>query len=441
VQDTLLISTASQLTGSNYVVVGGGGAGALVTVAGSDVVMPNVYLDGPGGTRAVQGRFRPTTTWFRAATPTSDALQPGLEYGSVRFQGPYHLTQSMPITGSLVVETGTGALDLGGFRLTVPGDVDINSGAYIRMTTPGDSLLTGGHFNLGSDAGTSTLSAGVITVAGDYFYLQKAGSGASGTHTVVLNGTGATTTNVYTASADGTRDIRNLVISTSRAVNFISNTQVSGTMQVLTPTAITTNQLKVGGALSTVSGSVITANGNLELSDASGTSQLLGGYRGNNVTRLLGGASTLLVRNSSPDSIAYRSVEVTGGATVSGGAAVLSGDLSLSTPGASLTLPAGSSIAGNTDVYGSLTFADGGTGGGTLYIHSGGTATANNYTPVDYTTIYMYGVSGTTPAGVLNNLYGSPSSGFRYKSPGGSFYQNGGTVNGQQPSPWPQPPA
>ena len=428
VLDTLLISAATQLSGG-YQLQLGPGTGTLVTVAGSDVTMPYVYLDGPTGTRNVQGRFRPANLWLRSATPVADALKPGLEYGTLHLAGAYQLLDSMTIAGDLSVESSTGDLRLNGHRLRVGGNADVSTGGVLHMTTPAESLQVAGHVYFHSDAGISPLSAGVLTVAGDYFYLDRAGSGASGTHTVVMNGTGTGTQDVY-AAWDGSKDIRNLEIASTRTVRLQTPLQVTGTMRVTLPTAVSSYQLRVGGVLSTVSGSSLASSSSLELLDASGNSQVAGGLLGNNLVRFLAGSSTLAVRTGA-DSTHFQSVEVTGAGTVTGGALRLGGDLTLSTAGATLTLPTGSAIGNNANVYGTLTFAGGAAGGNYLFVQTGGTAVAQSATvPVDFTNIYLYG-------GVLDNRVGSATSGFRYKATGGTFYNGGGTVRGSPPATWP----
>lgn len=429
VQDTLLIATATQLTGNNFLLMGSG-TGTLVTAEGSDVVMPNVYLDGPTGTRNVQGRFRPTHTWFRSATPTSDALKPGLEYGSLHFEGPYDLMQTMSIGGDLSTNTASGMLRFNGNRLSLPGQVAIQTGSRLVMTSPADSLLVGGNFDINSDAGNSTLSAGVIVASGDHFYLQKTGSGSTGTHRIVLNATGAGLQDLYVPATDG---VRNLDVSSGRNVRFLSGMQITGDLRITTPVTVTATTTAIGGILSTVAGSLLDMSGGLTLTDASGTSQMLGGYRTNSNTRFLAGSSSILARNGATDSLGYRSVEVVGAGTVTGGALKISGDLLLPNSTSTLTLPDGSSIGNTAEVYGTLTFAGGATGGSYLNVHPGGTATAQGSTqPVDWTNIQLYGATGPTSVAVLNNPFGSATAGFRVLAPLTShFFQNGGTVSGQ----------
>lgn len=424
VLDTLNIATATQLLGTNYLVVGSG-TGTLLTVPGSDVSMPSVYLDGPTGTRFVQGRFRPTNTYFRAAAPVADAIQPGLEYNSIHVEGPYQLAGSMTIGGDISVETSIGELRLNGNRLTAGGHADIYTGGALRMQLPGDSLMVGGHVNLAGDGGVSTLSDGVIRVSGDFFYLQRAGSGATGNHKVVLAATGTGYQDLYTSGYSGQHDIRNLEVTATRTVRFNSNVQVSGGIAVKSPTTVTTNALRVGGSLSSVAGSVILPVGVVELSDASGTSLVQGGYRSTSSTRFLAGASTIAVRNAAIDSIGYRGVEVVNAGTVTGGPLKTSGDLYLPSSASSLTLPDGSVIGGNADSYGTLTFGGGATGGTYLFVRGGGRVTASSATaPVDFVNLYLY--SG----GKMDNTTGSATSGFRYKT-GSTFYN--GAVNDVPP--------
>ncbi|MDB4880569.1 MAG: hypothetical protein JWL60_2015 [Gemmatimonadetes bacterium] len=433
VLDTLRISTATQLIGGTQLVVGAG-SGTLVTVPGSDVSsIPNVYLDGPSGTRLVQGRFRPANTWLRAATPEVGALKPGLEYQSVHLEGPYELAQSMSIGGNLTVNASIGELRMNGLRLTVGGSANITSGARLTMSAAAESLLVAGHFDLQSAAGISTLSAGVITVAGDYLYMQRGGSGASGTHTFVMNGAGVGSQNIYAGSSGGTHDIRNLVLAGSRTVNFISPVRVSGNMQVVSPTSVSAASLRVGGSVSTVAGSRLAFTGPFELMDGSGTSQVMGGFRNTGITRFLGNSATILVRGG-PDSVSYGTVELTGAGTVTGGPLQLPGALTLATAASSLTLPDGSSFGGRVATDGLLTFAGGATGAEYLLVNAGGTAVAaGTVAPVDFLHLYTYA------GGTLDNLVGTALVGFRYKSPGGTYTQ-GGSRLGPAPSVWPTPP-
>jgi hypothetical protein len=427
VLDTLRIATATQLSGSNYLQLGPG-TGTLVTAPGSDITMPTVYLDGPSGTANVQGRFRPTNTWFRNASPVAGAIKPTLEYNSMHIEGPYQLADSMRIAGDLSVETAIGELQLKGHRLRVTGNTDVYTGGALRMVAAAESLQVAGHVNIGGDAGTSTFSDGVMTVAGDYFYLYPAGSGASGAHKLVLNGTGGGYQDIYTGGNTGQHDIRHLEIASTRTVRFVGYTQVTGNLQVLLPTAVTANVLRVGGNLGTVSGSVLTASGTLELGSSSGTSQVLGGFRSSSLTRFLGAESSIAVRTGSPDSLSYRSIDVVSYSSVNGGPLAISGDLLLSTANSFLTLPNQSAIGNNIDVYGTLTAAGGATGGNYLFVRTGGKATATSAaSPIDVTYLQILG-------GTLDNNVGTATAGFRVKAPASSYFYNAGTLIGPAPS-------
>ena len=435
VLDTLNVASPVQLTGSNYLALGSG-TGTLVSVAGSDILIGNVYLDGPTGTRGVLGRFRPTTTWFRSGSPTIDAIKPGLEYGTVHIKGPYQLINATTFTGALLLDSVTTDLKLNGKSLTVSGDVNLSSGAMLRMAAAAESLLVGGHFYLQGDAGVSTLTAGVLTVAGDYLYMFRAGSGASGTHKVLMNGTGLGYQDIHLSTADGQHDLRNLELAGTRPVRFQSDAQVTGTVQVSKPLVVTGSRLLVGGALGSVAGSLLSFSGVVGLSDASGTSQILGGYKSSNITQFLASASTIAVRTGTADSLGYTSIELPNAGTVSGGPLKIAGGLRLTTSSASLTVPTASTFGGAVETYGFLTFAGGAVMSGDLTVHRGGKAMAGGAGTDQIDSQYIFNNEGpqvNIPAGILDNTIATAGGGFRYKT-GFSYFGNGGTTLGPQPT-------
>ncbi|MEO5567552.1 MAG: hypothetical protein ABIR92_03625, partial [Gemmatimonadaceae bacterium] len=272
VQDTLTMGANTTLSGANYVHV----QGDLKTAATSDINIPNVYLDGTGGTKYVNGRFRPTTTFFRSLTPLADAIKPGLEYQTVAINGPYSLATATSFGAHLDIYGANGRLTMNGQRLAVNGHLDLHTGGTLTMDNLADSLGVGDFARFQGNAGAATmLSAGVLSVAGPYWDMQRAGIDASGSHTLVMKGNAAQT--VYAYQGENSRILNNVRVSGTGAVDFYYGMKAIGTFQITSPTVVTASSgvLRISGAVGIPTGATFTVSNGSSFSSQMTTSGLL----------------------------------------------------------------------------------------------------------------------------------------------------------------------
>lgn len=428
VSDSLTIATPAVLTGTDYMVV----SGVLSTVAGSDVSMPRVYLDDSSGTSNVLGRFRPTYTDLRSAISRANALKPNLEYQNLTIEGSYAMIDSMSLAGSLEISGANGELRMDGHRMRVAGSVELWNGGNLRMRDEAsrDTLIVlGDHMRFQNGSGASTLQYGVIRIAGNYFAIDHDSVNATGNHRVEMNGTGTGTQTLY-LNSNGYRRLQNLDITGTRNVQFYYGGRVNGTMNVSTPVTVSSSgPVHIEGALTSTSGSSLNFTNVLELNDATGTANVGGNLSETYITRFLSGPQTIASRAG----ITYTHMEIGGAGTVTGSPLALGGNLTLTSSSSSLTLPAGSTINGYVNTYGSLTFAGSATATYDLTVQAGGSTVASGLgstDAVDFRSINLNSPSGATPGGTMNNSVGTSTQGFRRATTGSFNNWNLGNATG-----------
>ena len=417
VSDTLLMGPSTTFAGGSSVV----SLGALVTGAGSDMSVATFYLDGPTGTRSVLGRFRPTTTYFRAVAPTTDAIKTGLEYSSVFIQGgPYQLNDSTTFAGNLDIDVYTSGpaaqLNLNGKRLKIGGRIETYTSGVLNMSNSLDSLVVVGLVQFDASGGPSTLSAGVMTVGGG-FNQFKDNLTISGSHRVVMTNTAAATIN---SSTNTLRNFQNLDIGGTGAVSLSGGIIVNGAMRILTPVAVTGTTSVFTGPFSSVAGSSFN-HSNLSVDDPAGTSLVLGTLTITSTMNFTTGPQTIKVGTG----ITYANMSVSGAGTVSGGALTVAGFVNLPVAAATLTIPTGSSI-GSMDTYGTVTFAGTSTSAGNLQMRATAVATTSGIVPTEF--VDFRSIFNNVPGGTINNNISrtSGAGGFRFLTATGSYSQAGG---------------
>lgn len=248
--------------------------GVLRTVAGSNVAAYRVQLDNAAGTTQVLGAFAPA---FLALNAPAIALRPGLAYRSVEVYQALTLPDSMTVAGDLTVSGNAGSLTLGGRRLAVTGFFNTDAGGTVNMTDPADSLVVaGGMFLDGGADHAARFTAGTIVWTGtggnwtDYR--------GSGTHRLVLAGTGGVAQQLNTGSAV----FRHVRVSGSAPVGFNCGAFVTGTFDVTGASTVTgCGTLVLAGPLTTSEASVFRPDG-VELRDASGTANVNGTFAATN---------------------------------------------------------------------------------------------------------------------------------------------------------------
>src|SRR5690606_30583808 len=127
---------------------------------------------------------------------TDQTMQGGLDYQNVFVRGTAAFGGDASLSSSLVA-VFTGIIDIGGNTVDVAGSLETG-----RLTMQDDAglLRVAGDVTFGGRDTNGLLTAGTIEVAGDF--VQRQGQSgccnsfprtfqASGTHTVILNGTGA----------------------------------------------------------------------------------------------------------------------------------------------------------------------------------------------------------------------------------------------------------
>jgi hypothetical protein len=150
-----------------------------------------------------------------------------------------------------VISQAGARLTLNGQKLRVNGSLDIHTGGALTMNNETDSLGVANFVRFQPSADASTiLAAGILSIAGPYWDMQRDGIEASGSHTLIMNGTGAQT--VYAYQNGGSRGLNNVMVSGSGSVDFYYGLKAIGFLEVgsravSAPVTVTAGQ--GGGAL------------------------------------------------------------------------------------------------------------------------------------------------------------------------------------------------
>ncbi|MHB1169359.1 MAG: Ig-like domain-containing protein [Longimicrobiales bacterium] len=183
---------------------------------------------------------------------------------SVVVNGAVSVTGATTVCGSLVV-TGDGALDLGAHSVTVADSFRVEQRGTFTMQNDAAVLQVAGDVYVGGANTTGLLTAGRIEIGGD-LRVQRGHSGCctsyyrafdpSGTHLVVLNGSGPqSVTFSHTALTGDDMRLNNLRIDNTGTVT-IGRAAVRGTLDVAAGATITGDgPVMIGGELRTTSGS------------------------------------------------------------------------------------------------------------------------------------------------------------------------------------------
>jgi len=319
---------------------------SLVMVAGSRLTVVELTL---GGGMAVAGAFVPQpAAQFRVRFQGSgQQIQSGLDYRDVEINGDALLTGPTTFAGSLNI---FGSLDLGGHPLIVTGSLHTENGeGRLIMRRPADRLEVRGDATFEGDSVSGDLTDGILRIAGRFNQLRYSNKRnlfrASGSHRTVLDGAAPQSVMFMDAPTFGHLEFANAGALVTVAANRVV---VSRTMRISTPARVEsavdegpTLALDVGDSLILATGSTLFAGGLV----ARGALTLAGTLDVRNVE--FAGTNQVI-----PSQVAYRNVDVTGSARLSGRTTV-SDFLWLRGPAATLTL------AGHTLQAASLTTGDG----------------------------------------------------------------------------------
>jgi hypothetical protein len=209
-------------------------SGATVTLAGSFTfnVAGNLAANGA----LVVSSGTPTIQLSGTAKTLVGNLASATVTGTVTLAG------ATTVTGNVAVSGGAARLDIGANTLLIGGGFSTGSGGRLGMASAGGQLTVAGSAAFGGGDETGLLTAGTLSVAGNF---TQSGSGSptsfvgSGTHTVLLSGTGAQTINFGSPGFAQSR-FQNVIIDNSGGgVTATSNIYATGTPGV-TPTAVRT---------------------------------------------------------------------------------------------------------------------------------------------------------------------------------------------------------
>lgn len=284
---------------------------SLTMVAGSRLTVFELSL---GGGMAIAGAFAPQAGGaFRVRFQGDDqAVQAGLDYRDVEVNDDAYLTGPTTFDGFLSV---IGSLTLGGHSLTVTSLRLENGIGTLVMQSPADLLDVRGDAEFEGDTIPGLLTNGVLRVGGNFYqrrYSNLRGTfRASGNHRTVLNGTGPQQILIQdTETTFGHLD----VASTGATVGVLADRlNIAGSFRVTTPAAVLetgsepTVLADIGDSLVTVAGSSLTLAGVV----VRGGVSVLGTFDVSSI-EFAGTNQTI------PPGLAYRSVAVSGSATLAG---------------------------------------------------------------------------------------------------------------------------
>jgi hypothetical protein len=218
---SLTVASGANLTANNTTLTVAGSLDATGPIGGSAIVVMTGSSVGVRGT--IQTQLRVSGTVVAAAA------------------------SSLAVSDLTI--TGPGAsFDLNGRSATVATLVTTLDGGVLRMTAGGGALTTlNATFAGGSTAGL--LTDGALHVRGDFVVTDVEAFGATGSHTVVFEGTADQSVGFSNPSA-GQQGFANVTFDNPRAVSFSSDFVVTGTLSVLDGAVVADDfTVRLAGAL------------------------------------------------------------------------------------------------------------------------------------------------------------------------------------------------
>lgn len=188
------------------------GSGATLTASGS--VSAGTSIVG-GGTLVVMGDGN-TVSGTISNLSTTD---------SINVDGPLTITGNLTAGGS---SGNANALVLNGFPVTVGGNLVFGPSGYggVRMG-PGDTLTVAGSANFSGGFTDTRLVGGVLRVAGN-ITSASGGYDPTGTHKLILDGTGAQTISLVSPATYTLQDVE--VANTAGSVTFVTDAVIDGVL-------------------------------------------------------------------------------------------------------------------------------------------------------------------------------------------------------------------
>jgi hypothetical protein len=223
----VVVTGAMTLNGTTPLTESGGRtltvSGVLTSAAGTSILLTGFTTP---SNPVIAGGYTVGTTTYTG----SGMSFPVLTYNRITLTGSGSPAGNLSLTGDLQVTNSGANFTVGGRTVTIAGDLLVTNSALLTMTNVADQVIVNGNatFQGGDEAGL--LSAGTLTVSGDF--AQNNGNGnafaASGSHKVVLDGTGNQTVNFGSPSVanshfqnlDVTSNTGGVTITTAVFVNL-----------------------------------------------------------------------------------------------------------------------------------------------------------------------------------------------------------------------------
>jgi len=270
----MLSAADSMIVGDIATFSGASTAGLLtagVLTVGGDLIQVNTVsnesFQASGSHKTLfNGPVNPHAFTFFSPGPGANSRFQDVEM-AVAGAGYAFLGSNATAAGNVTV-TGAGGLDIGGATFTVGGSFTTSGAGTLTMNSGTDSLLVAGDASFNGGDISGLITGGVIVVGGDFTQGGTAAAPAftaGGSNVVRLAG-GATT--VSSVGSNLTTVFSSLEIATTGPVTINGantfNVDGTGTLQLLTPAAVTYNNggrgaLSFSGGTFTSAGSSVTA--------------------------------------------------------------------------------------------------------------------------------------------------------------------------------------
>ncbi len=351
-----------------------------------------------------------------ATNATVGTLTIGSNNGNVSFSGGVTGTNNFTISnGSQPMAFSTNAINnsgtvtnagTGAGTVTVSGGIGSNVTGIVQSSTLSALTISGGFaVNAGGATLTNTSGNALLTVSGAITY--NAGLTLNGTGNVQLNNQTNTGTGGLTLSSG------KLLVGTNNTTNLIAG--AAGSVLTLSGGTVTSSQIGSGSAGSRVFGNDLLVNGTVQIGDGA-SSGLNYTFSGTNQT--FNGA---VLSSRDNDGVSFTT-----------NPAVLTGNLTVNSPGAgttpTFTFSGGFTVSGAASANRTVTLSNGATGV-TLSGALAGTAAGQTITlagsGTNNTIGLITGTGGNTPGLIVN---GSPTGVFIFS--GASTFGGGVTLSG-----------
>ena len=227
---TLAAGAQVTVTDSSFVGKGLAITGPLTTAAGSRIQLGRAYVSGTvsiAGTYGIKsiiftgaGQVIPSNLpyAFLYANAANLSFAPGTATIADQLSvpsGSLTLNGTTSVTNGPVFLQGGGSLIVNGHTLSVGQNLFVSTGATVTMTNALDTVKIGGSVRFVGGSESGLLTAGAIVAAGNFDQVDSTSATSyapSGTHTLILNGTGTQNVTFRTPGV-GSSTLQGLVIA------------------------------------------------------------------------------------------------------------------------------------------------------------------------------------------------------------------------------------